>query len=64
MHADTRPQAPDPSSIPPVAPVSRTDPAAPDPPAGADASSRKRLLIRVQVEGGRVVSESSHYAED
>ncbi|XP_031708106.1 keratin, type II cytoskeletal 8-like isoform X1 [Anarrhichthys ocellatus] len=27
-------------------------------------ASKKRLLIRVEVEEGRVVSESSHYAED
>ncbi|XP_074520987.1 keratin, type II cytoskeletal 8-like [Halichoeres trimaculatus] len=28
------------------------------------ASSKKRVLIRVEVEAGRVVSESSHYSED
>lgn len=70
LHADTlprgKPPTPDPSITPLTpSPVKRTDPAAPEVvEEAADASCRKRLLIRVQVEGGRVVSESSHYTED
>lgn len=67
LHADTlprgKPPAPDLSVTPLTPSIWRTDPAVPEA-LDADASCRKRLLIRVQVEAGRVVSESSHYTED
>lgn len=68
LHADTLPRGklptPDSCITPLTSHIERTDPAAPEVVEAADASCRKRLLIRVQVEGGRVVSESSHYTED
>ncbi|XP_076580060.1 keratin, type II cytoskeletal 8-like isoform X2 [Chaetodon auriga] len=53
VHQPQKPQAPEPTVIPAD---SVTPPGYP--------SSKKRLLIRVEVEAGRVVSESSCYTED
>lgn len=56
LHADVKPpekpRAPEPT-VTPATPILVTDTA-----------SKKRLVIRVEVEAGRVVSESSHYTED
>ncbi|KAI3365992.1 hypothetical protein L3Q82_009824 [Scortum barcoo] len=50
VHLPEKPRAPEPNVVPPTITII--------PPA------KKRLLIRVEVEAGRVVSESSHYTED
>lgn len=54
-----KPQAQEPTIVPPTTII----PADTDIPEVCPVS-KKRLLIRVQVESGRVVSESSHYTED
>ncbi|KAM6892880.1 keratin, type II cytoskeletal 8-like [Lycodopsis pacificus] len=53
QHLLEKPRAPEPTQNPAGTLIPAVDPA-----------SKKRLLIRVEVEEGRVVSESSHYAED
>lgn len=76
-HLPQRPRTPEPTVVPAttVIPESTIIPTAPVTPATtiilATAhippmypTSKKRLLIRVDVEEGRVVSESSHYTED
>ncbi|KAG8004556.1 Keratin [Nibea albiflora] len=60
VHQPEEPRAPEPSIIPattviPEIPVSNP---------AAYPASKKRLLIRVEVEQGRIVSEISHYTED
>lgn len=63
LHADVqlpeKPRAPEPT-VTPATPITGTDTVIPP----AYPTSKKRLLIRVEVEAGRVVSESSHYTED
>ncbi|XP_059184076.1 keratin, type II cytoskeletal 8-like [Centropristis striata] len=54
-HRPKKPAAPDPD--PALVPADIVTPP-------VDTNSKKRLLIRVEVEAGRVVSESSHYTED
>lgn len=61
IHQPDKPRVPDPIVAAPATPIAGTDPVTP---ATAFPTSKKRLLIRVEVEGGRVVSQSSHYAED
>ena len=58
LHADVHlpekePRAPEPTVVPATTIIPPEYPA-----------SKKRLLIRVEVEAGKVVSESSHYTED
>lgn len=61
IHPPDKPRVPEPILVAPATPVTGTDPVIP---AAAFSTSKKRLLIRVEVEGDRVVSQSSHYAED
>ncbi|XP_070850143.1 keratin, type II cytoskeletal 8-like [Chaetodon trifascialis] len=59
VHLLQKPQAPEPTVVPATTLIP-ADTAVPP----AYPSSKKRLLIRVEVEAGRVVSESSCYTED
>lgn len=61
IHLPDKPQVPEPIVVAPATPIAGTDPVIP---AATFPTSKKRLLIRVEVQGGRVVSQSSHYAED
>ncbi|KAK2856956.1 hypothetical protein Q5P01_005691 [Channa striata] len=58
-HLPEKPPAPAPIIVPPTTTVPATTVVPPAFPA-----SKKRLLIRVEVREGRVVSESSRYTED
>lgn len=60
IHPPDKPRVPEPVVAPPT-PIAGTDPVIP---AAVFPTSKKRLLIRLEVEAGRVVSQSSHYAED
>ncbi|KAM8722639.1 keratin, type II cytoskeletal 8-like isoform 2-T2 [Acanthopagrus schlegelii] len=72
VHLPVKPRAPGRTIIPPTTskrPTTTSVPADDIIPAGTvtppeDPASKKRLLIRVQVEAGRVVSESSHYTDE
>ncbi|XP_042260590.1 keratin, type II cytoskeletal 8-like isoform X1 [Thunnus maccoyii] len=54
-HLPERPRTPEPTVVPPTTTIPATTHMYP--------ASKKRLLIRVEVEEGRVVSESSYYTE-
>ncbi|XP_036946593.1 keratin, type II cytoskeletal 8-like isoform X2 [Acanthopagrus latus] len=72
VHLPVKPRAPGRTIIPPTTskrPTTTSVLADDIIPAGTvtppeDPASKKRLLIRVQVEAGRVVSESSHYTDE
>ncbi|XP_035533882.1 keratin, type II cytoskeletal 8-like isoform X1 [Morone saxatilis] len=59
VHPPEKPQAPEPTVVPATTYIPTDAIILP-----VYSASKKRLLIRVEVEEGRVVSESSHYTEE
>lgn len=61
VHLPEKPGAPEPTIVPATTFIPKDTVI---PPVPVCPYSKKRLLIRVEVEAGKVVSESSHYTED